>query len=161
MDISLISAAAAAINAARDIGKAAVSIRDFNQMATAVAQLNEQLLKAQDSLFSHQGQLLSMQQEVFGLKDALRQKEAALAEAQQEITELKKKKLALDQYERFRHAGGGWAYRLKGTPDDDVNTPTYCANCFENEKLALLQPGTRPNHGYLVCPSCDLKIRRG
>lgn len=159
MDYSLISAAAAAISAARDIGKSAAGVHDFNQMATAVAQLNAEILKAQDSLFTHQGQLLAMQQELFGLKDALRQKEAALAQAHQEIAQLKQKKLELEQYERFRHAGGGWAYRRKDTTTDDMDTPTYCASCFENDKLALMQPGTGQDRSCLVC-SCGFRMRR-
>ena len=161
MDLSLIGAATAALSAARDIGKSAIGLRDFNQVASAIAQLNEQLLNAQDSLFSHQTQLMAMQQEAFGLKDALRQKEASLIEAQEEIAKLKQKKLDLDQYERFLHIGGGWAYRRKGASPDNEDEPTYCANCFENEQLSVLQPGTGPtNRTYLVCHRCDSKIRR-
>lgn len=160
MDLSLISAATAALSAARDIGKAAIGIRDFNQMAATVAQINDQLIKAQDSLFSHQGQLFALQQEVFDLKEALRQKEAALAEAQTQIAKLNEKKLELEQYERFRHPGGAWAYRLKGTPDDDAGAPTYCAGCFERQQLALLQPGTGADRTYLVCGECGAKVRR-
>lgn len=162
MDLSLIGAATAALSAARDIGKSAIGIRDFNQVAAAIAQVNEQLLKAQDSLFTHQSQLLTMQQELFVLKEALRQKESALIEAQEEISKLKQKKLDLDQYERFLHVGGGWAYHRKGASPDNEDEPTYCANCFEQEKLSVLQPGTGPTfRGYLVCHKCDSKIRRG
>jgi len=160
MDLSLIGAATAALSAARDIGKSAIGIRDFNQMATAISQLNDQLLKAQDSLFSHQAQLLTMQQEVFGLKDTLRQKEAALVDAQDEIADLKQKKLELDQYERFLHVGGGWAYHRKDASADNEDEPAYCANCFEQEHLSVLQPGTGQNRTQLVCHRCDSKIRR-
>lgn len=160
MDLSLISATTTAIAAARDIGKAAIGLRDFNQMATAIAQLNEQLLKAQDSLFSHQTQLLTMQQEVFSLKDTLRQTEAALIQAQDEISQLKEKKLELDQYERFMTSGGGWAYRRKNAPADGEDQPTYCAHCFEEQQLSVLQPGTGPNRTYLVCHRCEAKLRR-
>lgn len=160
MDLSLIGAATAALSAARDIGKSAIGIRDFNQVAAAIAQLNDQLLKAQDSLFIHQSQLLAMQQEVFTLKDALRQKDAALIEAQDEIAKVKQKKLDLDQYERFLHAGGGWAYRRKGASPNNEDEPAYCANCFEQEQLSVLQPGTGPNRTHLVCHRCDSKLRR-
>lgn len=160
MDLSLIGAATSALSAARDIGKSAIGIRDFNQVATAIAQLNEQLLKAQESLFSHQSQLLTMQQEVFSLKDSLRQKESALVEAQNEIAKLKQKKLELDQYERVRHAGGAWVYRRKDVSPDNEEEPVYCDNCFEREQLSVLQPGTGENRTRLVCQRCGLKIRR-
>jgi septal ring factor EnvC (AmiA/AmiB activator) len=161
MDLSLIGAATTALSAAMNIGKSAIGVRDFNQMATAIAQVNEQLLKAQESLFSHQTQLLTMQQELFGLKDTLRQKESALIEAQDEIAKLKQKKLELDQYERFLHAGGRWAYRKKDASPDNEDEPAYCANCFEHEQLSVLQPGTgQINRSYLVCHRCDSKIRR-
>lgn len=160
MDLSLIGAATAALSAARDIGKSAIGIRDFNQVAVAIAQLNDQLLKAQDSLFSHQTQLLTMQQEVFGLRDTLRQKESALVEAQDKIAKLKQKKLELNQHERFLHAGGGWAYRRKDASPDNEDEPAYCANCFEQEQLSVLQPGTGPNRTHLVCHRCDSKIRQ-
>lgn len=161
MDLSLIGATTAAISAAREIGKAAIGVRDFNQMATAISQLNEQLLKAQDSLFSHQTQLLAMQEELFGLKDTLRQKETALTEAQSEIAKLKQKKLDLDSYERVRHAGGAWVYRRKDVSPDNEDEPVYCDNCFQQEQLSVLQPGTAENRTRLVCQRCGTKIRRG
>lgn len=158
MDLSFISATTSAISAARDLGKAAIGIRDFNQMATTLAQMNDQILKAQDSLFTHQGQLFSLQQEVFDLKDALRQKEAALTEAQTQIAKLNQKKLELEQYERVRMPFGGWVCRIKGSPPDDVSRPSYCAGCFDGGKLAILQPGTGNNRGYLICASCETKV---
>lgn len=160
MDLSIIGAATSALAAAKEIGTAAIGLRDSNQIAAAISQLNDQLLKAQDSLFSHQSQLLAMQQELFGLKDTLRQKESALIEAQDEIAKLQQKKLEFDQYERVRHAGGGWVYRRKNVSPDDEDEPAYCANCFEHEQLSVLQPGTREDRTYLVCPRCSFKTRR-
>jgi septal ring factor EnvC (AmiA/AmiB activator) len=161
MDLSLIGAATTALAAAKDIAKVAIGLRDSNQMAAAISQLNDQLLKAQDSLFSHQSQLLTMQQELFGLKDTLRQKETALIQAQDEISQLKKKKLNLEQYERYRHEGGAWAYRSKETPEGDEEPPVYCDNCFQSEELSVLQPGAGQDRTYLVCQRCKAKIRRG
>lgn len=160
MDLSFISATTAAISAARDIGKAAIGIRDFNQMASTVAQMNDQILKAQDCLFAHNGQLFGLQQEVFDLKEALRKSEAALAQAKDDIAKLNQKKLELDQYERFRLPGGAWAYRRKDASPNDPDAPQYCAGCFGSEKLALLQPGTGADRGYLVCAQCGAKARR-
>ena len=160
MDLSLIATAITAISAARDIGKAAVELRDFNQLAAATSQIREQVLKAQDSLFAHNGQLFAMQQEIFDLKDLLRQKESALVEAQNEIAKIKQKKLELEQYERFRLTEGGWVYRRKEAATEDEKKMAYCPNCFEDEHLSMLQLGTRQDRNLLVCPRCAFKTRR-
>jgi hypothetical protein len=65
MDLSLIGAAATSPGLARDFGKAAMAVRDFNEMAAIVSKLNDQILKAQDSLFALQSELLREQQEHF------------------------------------------------------------------------------------------------
>ena len=160
MDLSLIAAANSAITAARELGKAAIGLRDFNQMAATVTQLNDQLLKAQDNLFAHNGQIFSLQQEVFDLKDSLRKSEALLLEAQDEIAKSNKKKLELDQYERVPGPSGGWVIRGKGVAPNDESEPRYCAHCFESEHLSALQPGTAKDRTYLVCHRCEAKIRR-
>lgn len=80
MDLSFITAASTALSIARDIGKAAVGIRDFNECAAAIAQINEQLLKAQDSLFAHNTELFTLQQQVFTTREELREAKEALAE---------------------------------------------------------------------------------
>jgi hypothetical protein len=66
------------------------------------------------------------------MNDELLQSKAALIQAQQEIAEIKQQKLQLDQYERFSHPAGGWAYRLKGAQPDEVDAPAYCPACFEH-----------------------------
>lgn len=80
MDLSLVAAASSALSIARDIGRAAVGIRDFNACAAAIAQINEHLLKAQDSLFAHNTELFTLQQEVFETREELRKAKETLAE---------------------------------------------------------------------------------
>ena len=80
MDYGFLSIAAASITAARNIGSAALALRDFNQVAVAMSQINEQLLKAQDGLFAHNAQLHSLQQDNFSLTNRLREAEEKLAE---------------------------------------------------------------------------------
>lgn len=160
MDLSFISIATSSISAAREICNAAIGLRDFNQMAAAVSQLRDQLLKAQDSLFDHNGQLFALQQEVFDLKDLLRERETALLEAQNEIAKLNQKKLELGDYERVRLEIGAFVYRRKNVAPDDETEPHYCASCFEREQLSALQPGTGQDRMYLVCHGCGFKTRR-
>lgn len=80
MDLSLVAAASNALSIARDLGRAAVGLRDFNECAAAIAQINEQLLKAQDSLFAHNTELFALQQEVFATREELRKAKETIAE---------------------------------------------------------------------------------
>lgn len=80
MDISLVTGAYASLKAAKDIGSALLEVRDFNQTAAKVAQLNDLLLKAQDSLFAHNAQLLELQGEHLETSQKLRKLEETLAE---------------------------------------------------------------------------------
>lgn len=80
MDFSLLSVIATSLTTARELGKTAIGLRDFNQIAAAMSQINDQLLKAQDSLFSHNTQLHALQQDNFGMANRLRELEEKLAE---------------------------------------------------------------------------------
>lgn len=80
MDLSLITAASSALAVARDIGRAAVGLRDFNECAAAIAKINEHLLEAQDSLFAHNAELFALQQEAFEAREELRKAQETLAE---------------------------------------------------------------------------------
>lgn len=75
MDYSLIASASSAIGVARDIAKAAIGIRDASLVALKISEISDQLLKAQDSLFAHNAQLHSLQQENFSLANRLRELE--------------------------------------------------------------------------------------
>ena len=80
MDYGLITIAATAIASARDLGKAAVGLRDFNQVSAAMSQINDQLLKAHDSLFAHNAQLHALQQENFSMTKRLQELEKQIAD---------------------------------------------------------------------------------
>ena len=80
MNLTELSIIGTSLAAARDIGKAAIGLRDFNALAAAMSQINEQLLKAQESLFAHNTQLHSLQQDNFSLTNRLRELEEKLAE---------------------------------------------------------------------------------
>jgi hypothetical protein len=147
MDFSLIAAASSAIGAAREIGRAAVGVRDFNQLAATVSQLNDQLLKAQDALFTHQAQLLGLQQELFQTKEQLRI-------AQQVVEER-------GRYELFEISRGMFVYRLKlsmeaGAPGAE---PVHylCQPCFDRGVKNALIRREFANRVIHVCPSCRVE----
>lgn len=72
MDLSIISAAAASLTAARDLGRAAMGVRDANLIAGTLTQMNDQILRAQDALFSHQAQLLALHEKLAHTQQQLR-----------------------------------------------------------------------------------------
>ena len=129
IDLSLIGAASSALSAARDIGKAAMGLRDFNAVATTISQLNEQIIRAQDALFSHQSQLLALHQELGEAKEKLRVAEKMLEDR--------------GNYELFRLSDGVHVYRLKTNPGIVSATRTnevhyLCQPCFDAGRKAVL-----------------------
>lgn len=136
MDYGLISVAATAITTAKELGKAAIGLRDFNQVAVAMSQINEQLLKAQDSLFSHNAQLMGLQQENFEAREELRKLKEALAER--------------GRYSLFELSKGHFVYRMNVTPDQSrTSNPSsseplhyICQPCFDSGRKVVLQKYT-------------------
>ncbi len=150
MDISLIAAASSAISAARDVGKAAVGLRDFNQLAGVIAQMNEQILKAQDSLFAHNAQLLALQNEVFEAREELRKARESLAER--------------GKYALFELSPGVFVYRsradlaphLSGASNPGCAEPQHyvCQGCFDKgERIVLVRLETAAGFSH-QCPQC-------
>src|SRR5690242_4880264 len=99
MDISLVTGAVTAIKAARELGSAALKIRDFNQFAGTIAKINDQLLRAQESLFAHNADMLELQQKYFESCEELRKLKAIAAE---------RERYSLQELDR-----GVFAYQLK------------------------------------------------
>lgn len=157
MDFSLIGAASTAISSAREFGKAALAVRDFNQMAAIVSQLNDQILKAQDALFAHNTQLLSLQQEVFEARKQLREMEEALSESR--------------RYSLFEITPGSFVYRVNaspegaGTSDPGSAEPLHyiCQPCFDGAEKRKVVLRLTPAGPYKAipswsCPTCNTTI---
>lgn len=148
MDFSSIGAAASAITAARELGKAVIGIRDFNKIAVTISQLNDKLLKAQDSLFTHNALLLQIQNEHF--------------KACEELRELKKTITERGRYTLFDLGGGSFVYRMNISPDDrNVGDPLssepmhdVCQPCFDKGIKIVLQAGYFCGVTHLECSQC-------
>ena len=54
IDITSLNIVSTSINAAKELTKAAVGLRDFNQVAATISEINVKLLDAQDGLFKVQ-----------------------------------------------------------------------------------------------------------
>ena len=61
-------------------------------------------------------------------------------------------------YTRQRNSTGAFVYREKPIPESDAPSPHFCANCFGQKKLSVLQPEKGENTAYHTvnygCPVC-------
>lgn len=150
MDFTLIPAALSSIRAAKEIGSSALALRDWNLVAAEIGKLNEQLITAQESLFSHNAQLLELQQQVFTLTERARKAEDALAER--------------GQYKLVEIGKRTWAY--EHTPSsrktEDVGVAHYvCQSCFDNGRKVVLQYFDSTVGETMDCPVCKVSIYVG
>lgn len=152
MDFSSISTAAAAITAAKELGKAMIGLRDFNQVAATVSEINDKLLKAQESLFTHNSHLLELQDEYFKTREELR--------------ELKKTLTQRGRYSLFQISPGIFVYRYDVAPsrsdvlDPFTSEPEHyvCQACFDKGIKIVLQKGEFYGLHHLECSNCNEKF---
>ena len=145
MDYSLITVAAGALNAAKTLGQTLVGLHDFNQTAAVVSQLNGELLKAQDSLFTLSAQLHELQQENF--------------RTSQELRDLKERMAERARYALHDIANGVFVYRSNGFTADGDREPVHylCQPCFDKGTKAVLIGGMSPNRIEThSCPVCKV-----
>jgi hypothetical protein len=145
MDFSSITTVIASLTSARELGVAALGVRDFNQSAAAIAQINEKLLAAQQGLLMHNAMLLQLQQDHFETAQELRVlKEAAAQQARYPLIDL---------------GDGVFAYRVDVPPQEGgTSEPSatqvvhhLCQPCWDGGKRSVLQ-----RHGQgLKCPLCE------
>ena len=155
MDFSVIVSAVSALNSAKELGRAALAIRDFNQFAGAISQINDQLLKAQESLFTHNSQLLDMQQKHLEAREELRNLKETLAER--------------GRYSLVELTKGSFVYRLNvapsesGTIDPVRPEPVHhlCQPCFDQGVKIVLQRTEFYSIVSLRCSRCSEKFATG
>jgi len=139
-----IQAVAASIRAAVDIGKAAKSVADFNNFATAVADVNMKLMSvmaAANTAMEKQGQLI-----------------ARVTELEAELREIKAKDRDAERYHLHTFPQTGvHAYALKDpVPSEPVHY--LCAACFDKNQRSTLQP-TGMDGAFLKCQTCNSTIQ--
>lgn len=162
MDYSQISAIAGAVAAAKQLGEAALGIRDFNQLSGTVMNLNAQLLKAQEGLLAHNAELLQLQHEHFQAREKLRKLEEAIRDR--------------GHYSLVEVSPGIFSYRVNlspqqgGTGEPGTAEPLHyvCQSCFDNGRKVVLQASSlsqlvgrktsRVNTWH--CVVCNRHIRR-
>lgn len=155
MDYSLLAAAGSAISTARDIGKAALALRDFNAFAATISAINDQLLKAQDSLFGHNAQLQALQQENFGMANRLRELEEKLADrGRYTLVEISDRTFVL---------GVNTEVQLTASDPTHVAEPHHyiCQPCFAKGIKSVLQKYNFCGAISLECPLCKERFDTG
>lgn len=154
MDLTSITTAFSAVKAAKDLGTALVELRDFNQVATTVTELNRKLLEAQDSIFTAQSKMLELQSEHLDTVNKLRKLEESLGQRR--------------RYGLVELATGVFAYRLKPAEerqqDIEVNgdEPIHyiCQPCMDTkgDRAVLVRAASGWGYFSLNCPICERKF---
>lgn len=155
MDVSDITGAISALTTAKQLAQGALALREFNDSAGAIAQINEQLLKAQERLFAHNAQLMQLQQEHFETSKELGKLKEALAER--------------GRYSLFELSPHIFVYRVNVTPelggavDPRGTEPQHyvCQPCFDKGIKHVLQGLNHFGSLYLVCGGCKSRYFTG
>jgi len=131
MDIPSISTAATSLHLAKQALDAMLGVKEFNSVAPQLADINRQLLDAQQGLFLHSAKMAELQEE--------------LLRAKAELGELRKKADERERYSLFQISGGGLVYRFKqveGRADgieSDGQPPHYlCQPCLDVRNIKVV-----------------------
>jgi hypothetical protein len=153
MDFSQIGIVATSLSVAKDIAKAMVGVRDFNLVAEKSAAINEQLLKAQEALLSHNASMFELQNKYFEACEELRKlREAASKRGRYPLVDLGKGQLAY-RVDVTPHQGGA------GEPSA-AQTPYYlCQPCYAQGMEVVLQRSfVMGVDNGLKCPACKTQV---
>ncbi|WP_028226776.1 hypothetical protein [Paraburkholderia ferrariae] len=147
MDMQQLTAAFTSLKAATEFGRAALEVKNFNEIAPKLSDLNSKLLDAQQALFLHNAQLSELQEQH--------------REATKELAEVKATLAERGRYLLHPVAPGRFVYRAEATttePDHFV-----CQPCFDGPELrkAVLQnhPATAYSDGTWRSPVCKAAIK--
>jgi hypothetical protein len=140
MDFSVVTAAMSALTTARTLGQTLVGLRDFNESAAVVAQLNGELLRAQESLFSLSAQLHELQHENF--------------QTAEELKGLRERLIDRARYALHELSQGVFVYRSNGATATGDSEPVHylCQPCFDKGAKAVLVYSLVTGHRR--CPIC-------
>ncbi|WP_313645615.1 hypothetical protein [Stenotrophomonas sp.] len=155
MDFSSISTAIASLKTAQEIAVSALSVRDFNQSAAAIAQINEKLLAAQQGLLAHNTMLLQLQSEYFNATEELRKLKESIAKK--------------DSYPLVDLGMGALAYAVHvdtaGHGDPKVAEPQHyiCQICWDRDgvRSVLQRPARYNSELRRVCNNCGKELLIG
>lgn len=157
-DPAWLSVITTSLGMARQIAGTAQDIRDFNQFATTISQINDQLLKAQDGLLNLNAGMFALQQEHL--------------ETTKELAKLKEALAERGRYALFQIARGKFVYRAEiGPPTAGASDPVaaepehyICQVCFDGHTKAKVVLQFSPQNAHFgraarwFCPACKTSI---
>lgn len=131
-----------AVKAAFDIAKGLKDIDDAARRNTAVIELQEQILSAQQAQSALIERIRDLEKEVAGFA----------------IWETEKKRYKLTDY-----GGGTFAYELKAEAAEGEPSHRICAACFQKGHKSILQFDFRTSKGQdrYKCPDCKTEFDQG
>lgn len=147
-DMAAIAGLMSSLNAALNIGKAAMDLRDGAAVQSKIIDLNRQIFSALDSAIATKSEHLTM-------LDRIR-------ELEQEIAKLRTWDGEKQRYELKDVYLGATAYALK--PSDQSGEPPHwlCTACYSKAQKSILQPAKPSRSGrYWTCPACTNTIDVG
>lgn len=142
MDMTLVAQTASAFSALRTIASGLIELRDFNKLAAVQADMNRELLTAQNGLFDLQAKLLA-------LSDALNAEKAAHAELKARASE--RERYALHEVEP-----GRFVYKRRADVEPTEPAHYLCQPCFDKGVKAVLQETHDKYRDEIKCPVCKL-----
>lgn len=137
-----ISAAIASAKTALDIAKTAHNLSDFNNLVSAISEVNTKLMDATAVALASQEKQSALSNRISELENQLRQVEN---------WESQIKRYKLHEFPETR----ALAYALKPGMEDNEPIHYLCTTCVSKREKTILQPNGR----LLLCPICKMNIQ--
>lgn len=146
MDLGSIQAAIGGLQAAGNIAKSLVDLRDISMLQSKTVELQSAILAAQSSA-------LTAQSEQFGLIDRIRNLE-------EEVRRMEAWETKRHRYELKEITAGTFAYALKEGVQPPEPFHRACANCYARSEIYILQERYHPigRAKSVGCDNCGAEI---
>ncbi|MFL9810001.1 hypothetical protein EQ845_10690 [Pseudomonas putida] len=138
------STAVASANAAKEISKSLITLRDEGMIRSRVFDLTNSLMELQQQMMQAQVEQMELVRRVAELEQAL-QAAAQSSDVRQ-------------RYELHKFPNGSFAYTLKSEFKDQEPEHYACSNCFEKGERVTLQRAAGTGWKGLRCPRCEKPI---
>jgi hypothetical protein len=121
-----------------EIAAAIASARTIGEIFKGLVALNTDS-KVQVAIIDAQNLVLDLQGKMFEIHDRFEQQATELSELRAKLKEKEDWDLTASKYELFQATHTTFAYRLKNPQTPVERGAEFCAFCFGNKKIVLLQ----------------------
>jgi hypothetical protein len=147
VDMSAISVISTPLNAAVNIAKAMVDVRDATAFQGKVFELQRAIIDAQQNIFAANAERSSLIEEV--------------REAKAQIASLEAWNTEKQRYELKDVGAGSLAYAVKESMRNSEPAHYICAACYQHGRKSILQPRADYPDKTLNCSECKAQIITG